>query len=117
VALKMIRSGDLASPEELARFYSEAEAAAQLDHAGIVPVYEVGSHEGQHFFSMGFVEGGSLAARIRERPLRPREAAALMRQVTEAVAYAHQHGIIHRDLKPANVLLGKDGQPRVTDFG
>jgi WD40 repeat protein/serine/threonine protein kinase len=117
VALKMIRAGDLASPEELARFYSEAEAAAQLDHPGIVPVYEVGSHEGQHFFSMGFVEGGSLAARIRERPLRPREAATLMRQVAEAVAYAHQCGIIHRDLKPSNVLLGVDGRPKVTDFG
>jgi WD40 repeat protein/tRNA A-37 threonylcarbamoyl transferase component Bud32 len=117
VALKMIRAGQFASSEEVARFQSEAEAAAQLDHPGIVPIYEVGVHDGQHFFSMGFVEGGSLASRIRERPLPPREAATLLRQVAEAVEYAHQRGIIHRDLKPGNVLLGRDGQPKVTDFG
>jgi WD40 repeat protein/serine/threonine protein kinase len=117
VALKMILAGHLASADEVRRFYQEAEAAAQLDHPGIVPIYEVGLHEGQHFYAMGFVEGGSLEARVREGPLPPRAAAALVERVAEAVAYAHQKGIIHRDLKPSNVLLDEDGQPRVTDFG
>jgi tetratricopeptide (TPR) repeat protein/tRNA A-37 threonylcarbamoyl transferase component Bud32 len=117
VALKMILAGQLASPADVQRFYCEAEAAAQLDHPGIVPVYEVGEQQGQHFFSMGYVEGGSLAGRVKDGPLPPREAAALVRKIAEAVAYAHGHGIIHRDLKPANVLLDHDGQPRVTDFG
>lgn len=117
VALKMILTGDLASGEEVRRFYQEAEAAAQLDHPGIVPVFEVGEIGGQHFFSMGFVEGGSLATRIAKGPLPPREAAELIRQVAEAVGYAHQKGIIHRDLKPGNILLDKEGHPKVTDFG
>jgi WD40 repeat protein len=117
VALKMIRAGQFASPEEVQRFYVEARAAAHLDHPGIVPVYDVGEHDGQHYYAMGLVEGGSLLKRIRNRPLPPREAAEIMRQVAEAVTYAHQKGIIHRDLKPGNVLLDKDGQPKVTDFG
>jgi WD40 repeat protein/serine/threonine protein kinase/ribosomal protein S27E len=105
VALKMIRAGQLASDQEVQRFYSEARASAHLDHPGIVPVFEVGEHEGQHFFSMGYVEGGSLAARVKDGPLPPREAASLVRQIADAVAYAHQRGIVHRDLKPANILL------------
>jgi WD40 repeat protein/tRNA A-37 threonylcarbamoyl transferase component Bud32 len=117
VALKMILSGQFASDEELGRFHTEAEAAAQLDHPGIVPVFEVGEHDGQHFFSMGFVEGGSLWTRVKERPLPAKEAAGLVKQIAEAVAYAHERGIIHRDLKPGNVLLEKDGRPRVADFG
>ncbi|HTU16930.1 MAG TPA: serine/threonine-protein kinase, partial [Gemmataceae bacterium] len=117
VALKMIRAGHWASVEEVQRFYLEAEATAQLDHPGIVPVYEFGEHEGQHFFSMGLVEGGSLATRLRDGPLPQREAATLVQRVAQSVDYAHQQGIIHRDLKPANILLDKDGQPKVTDFG
>jgi tRNA A-37 threonylcarbamoyl transferase component Bud32/tetratricopeptide (TPR) repeat protein len=117
VALKMILAGQLAAAADVKRFYTEAEAAAQLDHPGIVPVYEVGEQQGQHFFSMGYVEGGSLAARVKDGPLPPRDAAALVRKLAEAVAYAHEHGIVHRDLKPANVLLDGDGQPRVADFG
>jgi WD40 repeat protein/serine/threonine protein kinase len=118
VALKMILAGQLASDDEVRRFYQEAEAAAQLDHPGIVPIFEVGEVEGHHYFSMGYVEGGSLDARIKEKgPLPPREAAELVRQVAEAVAYANQQGIIHRDLKPGNVLLDKCRQPKVTDFG
>jgi tRNA A-37 threonylcarbamoyl transferase component Bud32/tetratricopeptide (TPR) repeat protein len=117
VALKMILAGQLASDADVQRFYSEAAAAAQLDHPGIVPVYEVGQQDSQHFFSMGYIEGGSLAARLKDGPLPPHEAAVLVRKIAEAVAYAHGRGIIHRDLKPANVLLDQGGQPRVTDFG
>src|SRR5262249_42865675 len=98
VALKMIRAGPLASPADVQRFYKEAEAAAQLTHPGIVPVFDVGEHDGQHYYAMALVEGGSLATRVREKPLQPREAATVVRQVAEAVAYAHGRGIVHRDL-------------------
>jgi hypothetical protein len=117
VALKMILAGQLANETDVKRFYTEAEAAANLDHPGIVPIYEVGQHEGQHYFSMGFVEGQSLSHRLADGPLPPREAAELIRRVSEAIEFAHQHGVIHRDLKPDNILLDKNGNPRVTDFG
>ncbi len=117
VALKMIIAGQLAHETDVKRFYTEAEAAANLDHPGIVPIFEVGQHEGQHYFSMGFVEGQSLSQRLTEGPLRPREAAALMAAVADAIEYAHQCGVIHRDLKPGNILLDQKGNPRVTDFG
>jgi WD40 repeat protein/tRNA A-37 threonylcarbamoyl transferase component Bud32 len=117
VALKMILTGQLASAEEVQRFYLEARAVAQLEHPGIVPIFEVGEHAGQPFFSMSFVEGGSLARRVRDGPLPPREAAGLVERIAGAVAYAHERGIIHRDLKPANILLDKDGNPKVSDFG
>jgi serine/threonine protein kinase len=117
VALKMILAGQLAREDDVRRFYTEAEAAANLEHPGIVPIYEVGQHEGQHYFSMGFIEGESLAAKVAEGPLPPREAAELVLKVAEAIAYAHERGVIHRDLKPGNILLDKNGQARVTDFG
>jgi eukaryotic-like serine/threonine-protein kinase len=117
VALKMILAGQLANDTDVKRFYTEAEAAANLDHPGIVPVFEVGQHEGQHYFSMGFVEGQSLSQRLAEGPLPAREAAELIRRVSQAIEYAHQRGVIHRDLKPANILLDQERNPRVTDFG
>src|SRR5262249_54099608 len=99
------------------RFRAEAEAAAKLDHPHIVPIFEVGEAGGFHFISMAFVEGETLAQRVATVPLPPREAAALIRQVALAVAYAHGQGVIHRDLKPGNIMLDAAGQPRVTDFG
>ena len=117
VALKMILAGQLADDDAVRRFHIEAEAAANLDHPGIVPIYEVGEYEGQHYFSMGFVEGQSLSQKIANGPLPPRLAAELMVKVSEAIEYAHHHGVIHRDLKPANILLDQAGNPRVTDFG
>jgi serine/threonine protein kinase len=117
VAVKMILGGVLANPAAIRRFHAEAEAAAGLDHPGIVPVFEVGQHGGQHYFSMSYINGQSLSQRIAESPLLPREAARIMVQVAEAVEYAHGQKVIHRDLKPGNILLDRSGQPRVTDFG
>lgn len=117
VALKMILSGELAGREEVLRFHSEAEAAAQLEHPGIVPIYEIGEHQGQHFYSMAFIDGQSLADRLRNGPLPPEHAAALLIKISQAVEFAHARGVIHRDLKPANILIDADGNPRVTDFG
>ncbi len=117
VALKMILTGQFASSADVARFYSEAQAAANLEHPGIVPIYEVGQYGGQHYFSMAYVEGESLATALVKGPLPPLEAAALVGRLSEAVQFAHQRGVIHRDLKPANVLIDSAGLPHITDFG
>jgi mono/diheme cytochrome c family protein/tRNA A-37 threonylcarbamoyl transferase component Bud32 len=127
VALKMILAGVHAGPKELTRFHAEAEAVARLQHPNIVQIYEVGEYQGRPFFSLEFVEGGSLAQKYRGQMLSPRAAAELIATLARAIHYAHQRGVIHRDLKPANVLLqshpGAPGQsvglevPKITDFG
>lgn len=118
VALKMIRSGELASEAEVKRFHKEAEAAASLNHPNIVGIYEVGHFGGQHYYSMQLVEGESLAAKaLRSAFADPRLIAQLMGTAVRAVHYAHQHGILHRDLKPGNILVDANGEPHITDFG
>ena len=105
VALKMLRDGDFAGPEELARFRSEAEAVARLHHPNIVQIYEIGEHRGKPYFSLEYVEGGNLAVLAAGRPLPAPQSAHLVETVARAVHAAHARGIIHRDLKPANILL------------
>jgi WD40 repeat protein/tRNA A-37 threonylcarbamoyl transferase component Bud32 len=117
VALKMILAGAHAGSQELTRFKLEAQAIARLRHPNIVQVFEVGEHEGQPYFSLEFVEGGSLAGKLGGSPLPPREAAPLLRALAAALHDAHQKGVVHRDLKPHNVLLTEDRTPKVTDFG
>ncbi|MFO0956550.1 MAG: serine/threonine-protein kinase [Isosphaeraceae bacterium] len=117
VALKMLLQGSTAGDEDLARFRHEAEAAAHLDHPNIVPVYEVGEHEGRPYFTMRYIEGQPLSKRLVEGPMPPREAAALLVPACRAIDEAHRRGVLHRDLKPANILIGDDGRPYVTDFG
>jgi serine/threonine protein kinase/WD40 repeat protein len=117
VALKMILAGQLASTADVQRFKQEAQAAASLDHPNILPIYEVGEHHGQQYFSMKMVSGGNLAAKMTELRRDLKSGIDLFIAVAEAVSFAHQRGILHRDLKPANILIDADGTPFVTDFG
>src|SRR5262252_8581551 len=117
VALKMISVGSWATEAHLKRFRREAEAAASLEHPGIVPIYEVGERDGSCYFSMRFVEGGQLDQVIKQKPMSIREAAELISKVARTIHYAHEHGILHRDIKPGNILLDAKGEPLLTDFG
>ena len=117
VALKMLLAGEYAGPQERARFQREAEAVAGLRHENIVRVYDVGDHEGRPFFTMEYVEGGSLADKLTGAPQPVQQAAALVATLAGAAQAAHACGVVHRDLKPANVLLTADGTPKVSDFG
>jgi serine/threonine protein kinase len=124
VALKVIRSGPFAATHELARFRKEAEAIARLDHPNVVRIFDFGEHDGLPYFSMEFVDGGSLKQRLRQQRLSPLEAAQLVETLAWAMQYVHQRGIVHRDLKPANILLvSGEGtpdsapQPKIADFG
>ncbi len=117
VALKMLKGKTAQIEHQLERFVREAKAAARLDHPNIVTCHEFGEFNGWHYIAMAFVEGESLHQRLARGPLEPSEAARLVHALAGAVAHAHQQNVIHRDIKPGNVILGKDGRPRLTDFG
>src|SRR5438128_4127562 len=117
VALKVIGLGQWATQAHLKRFRLEAEAAASLDHPCIVPIYEIGERESSCYFSMKLVEGGQLDEVVRREPMPIRRAAEVIAKLARTVHYAHEHGILHRDIKPGNVLLDRNGEPHLTDFG
>src|SRR5438874_3594405 len=117
VALKVIGLGHWATQAHLKRFRLEAEAAASLEHPGIVPIHEVGERDGSCYFSMKFIEGGQLDEVVRREPMTIRRAVELIAKVARIVHYAHEHRILHRDIKPGNILLDQKGEPHLTDFG
>jgi tetratricopeptide (TPR) repeat protein len=116
VALKMILAGRVGG-QRLARFRGETEIVARLQHPNIVPIHEVGEHDGRPYFTMEHAAGGSLAQKLAAAPLAPRAAAELTEVLARAVHFAHEQGVVHRDLKPSNVLLSAGGVPKVADFG
>ncbi len=117
VAVKMILRGQLASTADRDRFQAEAEAAAKLDHPGIVPVYDVGQQDAHSYFSMKYVQGHTLARRLADGPMQAREIASLLSKVCRALHYAHRHGVLHRDIKPSNILIDSGDEPHIMDFG
>jgi eukaryotic-like serine/threonine-protein kinase len=117
VALKMILAGRLANGTDVQRFHSEAAAAARLQHPHIVAVHDVGTIDGQHYFTMEYIEGESLGQRLSGGPLSSRQGARYVHMLARAVHYAHEQGILHRDLKPSNILIDRADEPHITDFG
>lgn len=117
LAVKMILRGPYASAGDRERFLAEAQAAARLDHPGIVPVYQVGDIGDRMYFSMKYIQGPTLAEQLQSGPLTPRKAALWLAKVSRAIEFAHQSGVLHRDLKPSNILIDEVGEPHVTDFG
>jgi WD40 repeat protein len=117
VALKLIHAGALASADMIKRFKGEAEAAAALNHPNIVPIFEIGEVQGQHYFSMGLVDGSNLDQYMASKPLPARQGAQLVLDLARAVHHAHQHGVLHRDIKPSNILIDRRGTAYLTDFG
>ena len=117
VALKVLQGGASARADQVKRFLYEAQSAAKLQHPNIVTIHDFGTHEGQHYFTMDFIEGQSLADLMALGPLQPREALEIVKQATGALHYAHVEGIVHRDIKPGNILIDKEGRVMVTDFG
>ena len=117
VALKVIRSGTLAGPEDFRRFRQEAAVIAEFDHPNIIPIHEIGQERDQPYFSMKLIESGNLTHHLPRFKADARGAAVLMAKVARAVHYAHQRTILHRDIKPSNILVGERDEPYVTDFG
>ncbi len=116
VALKVFK-GNLASGSDARRFQAESKAAAKLSHPNFVQIYEAGEERGIRYLAMVYVEGQTLADRVATNPLPSLQAALLIRQIADAMGYAHQQGVIHRDLKPANIIVDFKGQPSIMDFG
>ena len=117
VALKLILAGDHAGRDRYERFQAEAETVGRLAHPNIVQIFEVGNADGRPYLSLEYIEGGGLDQKLSGTPLPPREAAALLTIICDAIQHAHARGVVHRDLKPANILLTVDGVPKVSDFG
>src|SRR5438552_2926313 len=117
VALKVIGLGHWATEAHLRRFRLEAEAAASLNHPSIVPIHEIRERPDCCYFSMNLVEGGQLDEVVKRQAISIRRTAELIAKLARTVHYAHEHGILHRDIKPGNVLLDKEGEPHLTDFG
>lgn len=117
VALKVLIAGESASEETIKRFYLEAKSVAKLRHPNIVPIHEVGIHEGKHFFTMDFIHGENLRHIILNQKINLHWALELTAKVAKALHYAHEHGVVHRDVKPENILIDETGEPQITDFG
>ncbi len=114
VALKILNPGFADSKKQLERFRRESVAVARLHHTNIVPVFAIGEEDGIHYFAMQLIDGQPLSNDLK---LTPHEIARLGMQACSAIAYAHEHGVLHRDIKPSNLLLDRNGQLWVTDFG
>ena len=116
VALKVLIAAEQASESLIKRFHAEAQAAAQLRHPNIVPIHDVGIHNGKHYFTADFIEGATLEKLLKQR-LPTTQIVKLMTEIASAIQHAHEHGIVHRDIKPGNVLIDASGRAMVTDFG